>query len=72
MRIDVTADLKDAASRERKGSAEYLHDEPRVPACLVRNVYSYGTGSRPSGRDRAFLEQQTEQFARAVAIACRT
>ncbi|HEY5758069.1 MAG TPA: DUF1592 domain-containing protein [Steroidobacter sp.] len=64
MRIDVTADLKDANFEGAQGLGKYLHDEPRVPACLVRNVYSYGTGSKTFGRDRAFLEQQTEQFAR--------
>ena len=59
-----TADLKDANFEGAPGLGKYLHDEPRVPACLVRNVYSYGTGSKTFGRDRTFLEQQTEQFAR--------
>lgn len=64
MPIDVTANLKEVSFAGAQGLGKYLHDEPRVPACLVRNVYSYGTGSKTFGRDRAFLDQQTEQFAR--------
>jgi hypothetical protein len=61
--IDVTADLKSASFEGAQGLGKYLRDDPRVPACLVRNVYSYGTGAKTFGRDRAYLQQQTEQFA---------
>jgi hypothetical protein len=64
MPIDVTADLKSASFEGAQGLGKYLRDDPRVPACLVRNVYSYGTGAKTFGRDRPYLQQQTEQFAK--------
>ncbi len=64
MPIDVTAALKDASFEGAQGLGKYLRDDPRVPACLVRNVYSYGIGAKTFGRDRAYLQQQTEQFAK--------
>jgi hypothetical protein len=62
MLIDVTADLKEAQIEGAKGVGEYLRNEPRVPACLVRNVYSYGVGQRTTGRDRKYLAAQTQEF----------
>lgn len=60
--IDVTADLKDAKIEGADGVGQYLRNEPRVPACLVRNVYSYGVGQKTLGRDRAYLNAQTKAF----------
>ncbi len=62
MPIDVSADLKDVKLEGADGVGEYLRNEPRVPACLVRNVYSYGVGMRTVGRDRAYLAAQTQAF----------
>jgi hypothetical protein len=63
MPIDVTAELKDVKLEGAQGVGEYLRNEPRVPACLVRNVYSYGVGQKAFGRDRPYLAAQTKQFA---------
>ena len=60
--IDVTAELKDVKIEGARGVGEYLRNEPRVPACLVRNVYSYGVGEKTFGRDKAYLAAQTEAF----------
>ncbi|HWK51749.1 MAG TPA: DUF1592 domain-containing protein, partial [Steroidobacter sp.] len=60
--IDVSAQLKDVTIEGARGVGEYLRNEPRVPACLVRNVYSYGVGEKTYGRDRAYLAAQTEAF----------
>ena len=60
--IDVTAELKDAKFEGARGLGEYLRNEPRVPACLVRNVYSYGVGQKTFGRDRQYLAAQTQAF----------
>jgi hypothetical protein len=60
--IDVSAELKDVTIEGARGVGEYLRNEPRVPACLVRNVYSYGVGERTFGRDKAYLAAQTNAF----------
>jgi hypothetical protein len=60
--IDVSAELKDVTIEGARGVGEYLRNEPRVPACLVRNVYSYGVGEKTFGRDKAYLKAQTDAF----------
>lgn len=60
--IDVSAQLKDVTIEGARGVGEYLRNEPRVPACLVRNVYSYGVGEKTYGRDKKYLAAQTEAF----------
>ncbi len=62
MPIDVSAELKNVTIEGARGVGEYLRDEPKVPACLVRNVYSYGVGERAFGRDKAYLAAQTQAF----------
>jgi hypothetical protein len=61
--IDVSAELKDGKFEGAQGLGRYLHDDPRVPECLVRNVYSYGTGNKTYGRDQPFIVAQTQSFA---------
>jgi hypothetical protein len=63
MPIDVTADVKGATFEGAQGLGNYLRNDPRVPACLVRNVYQYGVGLRTVGADRNYLEAQTKAFA---------
>ncbi|WP_198683626.1 DUF1592 domain-containing protein [Peristeroidobacter agariperforans] len=60
--IDVSAEIKDVRIEGARGVGEYLRTEPRVPACLVRNVYSYGVGEKTYGRDKAYLAVQTQAF----------
>lgn len=60
--IDASAQLKDVTIEGARGVGEYLRNEPRVPACLVRNVYSYGIGEKTFGRDKAYLAAQTKAF----------
>jgi len=61
--IDVSAEVRGATIEGAQGVGSYLRDEPRVPACLVRNVYSYGVGLKTFGRDRQYLAAQTKAFA---------
>jgi hypothetical protein len=63
MPIDVSAELKEAKIEGARGVGEFLRSDPRVPACLVRNVYSYGVGQKTIGRDKQFLAAQTKAFA---------
>jgi hypothetical protein len=62
MPIDVSAELKNVTIEGARGVGEYLRNEPKVPACLVRNVYSYGVGEKTFGRDKAYLAAQTQSF----------
>lgn len=61
--IDVSADLFGKTFVGAKGLAEYLHDDPRVPSCLVRNVYAYGVAKAPGYQEREYLQQQAQVFA---------
>lgn len=60
--IDVSAQIKKVTIEGARGVGEYLRTEPRVPACLVRNVYSYGVGEKTFGRHKAYLAAQTDAF----------
>lgn len=61
--IDVTANLDGKTFVGAQGLAAYLRDDPRIPACLVRNVYSYGTGRTTDERDEDYLAGQSAAFA---------
>jgi hypothetical protein len=61
--IDVSVDLKGVKFEGAQGLGKYVHDDPRVPACLVRNVYSYGVGNKTYERDASYLAAQTKAFA---------
>jgi hypothetical protein len=61
--IDVSADLSGTKITGAVGLANYLHNEPKVPACLVRNVYAYGVGRKTDTRDEDYLADETKVFA---------
>ncbi|PCJ22587.1 MAG: hypothetical protein COA96_13950 [SAR86 cluster bacterium] len=62
--IDVSATLYDGSKfTGAQGLGEFLHDDPRIPSCLVRNVFSYGVAQLPRYEDRDYLQEQTELFA---------
>lgn len=61
--IDVSAELGDVKINGARGVANYLHDSPKIPACLVRNVYAYGVGRKPGVRERDYLAEQSKRFA---------
>lgn len=61
--IDVSANLDGKTFTGASGLAKYLHDDPRIPACLVRNVYAYGTGRTTDERDEDFIADQAAAFA---------
>lgn len=63
-RIDVSAELNGGVKFEgAQGLGKFLHDDPRVPACLVRNVYAYGVGRKTDERDKDYLFDQAKAFA---------
>jgi hypothetical protein len=62
-RIDVSTELYGVKFEGAQGLGQYLHDDPRVPACLVRNVFAYGLGRATDWRDEDYLAAQTKLFA---------
>lgn len=61
-RIDVSADLDGKKFEGAQGLAKYLREDPKIPACLVRNVYAYGVGRHTDERDEDYLYDQTQAF----------
>jgi hypothetical protein len=61
--IDVSAALGSVKFEGAQGLGQYLHDNPRVPACLVRNVFAYGVGRKPDAQDGDYLRGQATAFA---------
>ena len=70
--IDVSADLDGKTFTGAQGLARYLRDDPKIPACLVRNVYAYGDGpARRTSATRTISPTSQRRSPRA-AIACPT
>jgi hypothetical protein len=61
-RIDVSTELYGEKFEGAQGLGRFLHDDPRVPACLVRNVFAYGLGRTTDWRDEDYLAAQTKSF----------
>ena len=61
--IDVSAALEGANFTGAQGLAGYLRENPKVPACLVRNVFAYGVGRKDGIKDEDYLADQTKAFA---------
>jgi hypothetical protein len=60
--IDVASKLGKKPFIGAQGLGEALHDNDKIPACLVRNVYAYGVGREPGAPESAYLAQQTKTF----------
>ena len=63
--IDVSADISGAKFIGAQGLGQVMRNDPKVPACLVRDVYAYGVGHSPGVRDEDFLAGQSSAFAKA-------
>jgi hypothetical protein len=61
--IDVNADIRGKKLEGAQGLGEFLRNDPRVPACLVRDVYAYGVGRRIDDHDEDYLAEQAKVFA---------
>jgi hypothetical protein len=61
--IDVSAGINGVKVEGSQGLGKFLHDDPRVPECLVRNVYAYGVGRQTDDQDEDYLADQTRAFA---------
>jgi hypothetical protein len=64
--IDTSGNLDGAPFNDVDGLNRALHDHPMLPTCLVKRVYSYGTGGPVSmGTDRNVLAYLTQRFAQS-------
>jgi len=62
--IDVSAEINGGVKFEgAQGLGKFLHDDRRVPASLVRNVYAYAVGRKTEEQDEVYLVDQTRAFA---------
>jgi hypothetical protein len=63
--IDPSGALDGVAFKDVEGLGKVLHDHPALPACLVRRVYAYGSGSPKSGADKDVLDYFSAKFAQS-------
>lgn len=61
--IDVSAVLAGKNVSGAQGVGQFMRDNPRVSATLVRNVYYYGVGRALDERDDSVLEREAQRFA---------
>jgi hypothetical protein len=61
--IDVSAGINGVKIEGAQGLGQFLHDDPRVPECLVRDVYAYAVGRETDEQDQDYLHAQTKAFA---------
>jgi hypothetical protein len=62
-KIDVSVDWLGQKFEGSKGLGAMFHDDKAIPACLVRNIFAYGTGRAPDAADQQFIDRQTKAFA---------
>jgi len=61
--IDASGNLDGANFKDVTGLSKALHDHPQVPRCLVRRVYSYGTGGPLTNDSNDQVDALTKVFA---------
>ena len=62
--IDASGTLDGVTFKDIAGLGHALHDHPALAPCLVRRVYSYGTGGAASPDDRPALSALEGDFAK--------
>lgn len=63
--IDVSAKLGKKSFIGAQGLAFVLRDDPKIPACLVRNIYAYGSGEDGEEMDPERWTSASEAFAKS-------
>jgi hypothetical protein len=61
--IDASGSLDGLVFSDPVGLAHALHDDPALPACLVRRIYSYATGKPTTAKDAPVLNYLNASFA---------
>jgi hypothetical protein len=77
--IDASGTLDGTNFKDVAGLSQALREHPQVPRCLVRRIYSYGTGGPLTGSSNDQIDALTKVFAasgyrvpelmRAIAIS---
>ncbi|MHB1204935.1 MAG: DUF1588 domain-containing protein [Rhodospirillaceae bacterium] len=62
--IDASGSLDGKDFKDMAGLAAALHDHPALPTCLVKRLYSYGTGGPLSDGDQDELAFLNDRFAK--------
>jgi hypothetical protein len=60
--IDDSVKLGNKSFKGAAGLAQYLHDSPKVPACLARKLYSYGVGQSSEDVDPSLFKAAYQSF----------
>jgi hypothetical protein len=63
--IDVSGSFDGRDFTDVQGLGQIVHDQPALPACLVRRIYSYGTGGTVTAASEPELVRLTQGFAAA-------
>lgn len=63
--IDASGTLDGKSYKDAVGLAQAVHDNPGIPACLVKRVYAYGTGGpvKTNDNDKTVLKYLDARFA---------
>jgi hypothetical protein len=63
--IDASGTLDGKSYQDAVGLAQAVHDNPGIPACLVKRVYAYGTGGpvKTNDNDKTVLKYLDARFA---------
>ena len=75
VQIDPSGSLDGKEFKDPVGLAHAVHDHPALPACLVKRLYSYGTGGPLSDADKpelAFLMARFQSAGYRVPALLRT
>jgi hypothetical protein len=60
--IDVSATIANKRFVGAAGLGQYLHDNPKVPACLVRKLYAYGAGANSEDMEKTTVQPFLDGF----------
>ena len=61
--IDLSATLRGKTFRDGPGLGQYLHDNPKFPACMARKLYAYAKGVDTEEVDAATFKPAYQAFA---------
>jgi Protein of unknown function (DUF1592)/Protein of unknown function (DUF1588)/Protein of unknown function (DUF1585)/Protein of unknown function (DUF1587)/Protein of unknown function (DUF1595) len=60
--IDVSASIANKPFAGGAGLGQYLHDNPKVPACFVRKLYAYGVGANSEELEKGAIKPFLDGF----------
>jgi hypothetical protein len=61
--IDVSAVMGDKRFSGGTGLGQYLHGNPKVPACFVRKLFAYGVGANSEELEKGTIQPFVDGFS---------